>query len=144
MQGSFDSPNICFNKKIGSGMVNPTNAHLTYGLGNRWAHGAVHHTAFYTILAPNQPSCIRFLSEGSNDWALVAASSLHAGGVNVALCDASVRFINESIDAGDPAVDPQTATGLISDAYLSYGGASIHGVWGALGTAGGAENVPVP
>jgi prepilin-type processing-associated H-X9-DG protein len=139
--GSHVSPNICFNKQIGSGMVNPTYSNATYGIGNRWTHGEVQHTAFYTILAPNQPSCIR--ADGT--WALVTASSYHTGGVNVALCDASVRFISETINAGDPAVDPLKATGTTANIsnpnpYVRYTGPSIHGIWGALGTVGGGES----
>ncbi|MCL2743908.1 MAG: DUF1559 domain-containing protein [Planctomycetaceae bacterium] len=135
--GSYDSPSLCFNKQIGSGMVSPTYTHATFGIGNRWTYGALHHTGFYTILAPNQPTCTR----DTGDWSLVTVSSYHPGGVNVALCDASVRFMSETIDAGDPAVNPNTATGTVTDGYREYTGSSIHGIWGALGTVAAGENV---
>jgi prepilin-type N-terminal cleavage/methylation domain-containing protein len=139
--GLFDSPSICYNKRTGQNQVNPTYTHATFGIGNRWATGTgCHHTAFYTIMSPNAPSCIR----SSHDWALPTASSFHAGGINAALCDASVRFVSETIDVGDPAVVPATATGLTGDNYRNYGGASIHGIWGALGTANAGESVSVP
>ncbi|MDR3197447.1 MAG: DUF1559 domain-containing protein [Planctomycetaceae bacterium] len=139
--GLFDSPSICYNKRTGQNQINPTYTHATFGIGNRWATGTgCHHTAFYTIMSPNSPSCIR----SSGDWALPTASSFHTGGVNVALCDASVRFISETIDVGDPAVVPATATGLTGDAYGAYGGASIHGIWGALGTVAAGESYSVP
>ena len=55
----------------------------------------------------------------------------HQTGVTIAMCDASVRFITNYIDAGDPSVTPPV-TAL---------GASKWGVWGALGTAKGGESV---
>ena len=135
--GPHDSPNLCLSMKIGSNMVSKTYAHKTYGIGNRWAHAAVQHSAFYTILPPNQPSCTR----NTGDWSQVTPSSYHTGGVNVSLCDASVRFISESINAGDPAVDPPTALGLTNpDDYMNHTGHSLHGIWGALGTVAGGES----
>ncbi|MDR2168776.1 MAG: DUF1559 domain-containing protein [Planctomycetaceae bacterium] len=138
--GSVDSPSICYNKRTGQNQVNPTYTHPTFGIGNRWASANCHHTAFYTIMSPNSPSCIR----ASHDWSLPTASSFHTGGVNVTLCDASVHFVSESINVGDPAVVPATATGLVGEAYQKYGGTSIHGIWGALGTINAGESYSVP
>jgi type II secretory pathway pseudopilin PulG len=144
--GSGDSPNICYNKKTGQNQVSPTYTHPNFGIGNRWTTGAgCHHTAFYTIMSPNSPSCVR----SGGDWALPTASSYHVNGVNAALCDASVRFISESIDAGDPAVFPPTAAGYTGDTYgdnyrKNYKGPSVHGVWGAIGTADAGETYSVP
>jgi prepilin-type N-terminal cleavage/methylation domain-containing protein/prepilin-type processing-associated H-X9-DG protein len=138
--GSFDSPSICYNKIIGNGMISPTYTHTTFGIGNRWTQASCHLTSFYTILPPNSVSCIRT----SHDWSVPTASSYHTGGVNAAFGDGSVHFISETINAGDPAVVPATATGLTGDNYRLYKGASIHGVWGALGTASAGENVAIP
>jgi hypothetical protein len=139
--GPQDSPNLCAQTKTGAGMVSPTYNHGTYGIGNRWADGGVQQSAFYTILPPNQPSCTR----NTGDWSLVTASSYHTGGVNTALCDASVHFITETINAGDPAVDPPAAVGITNpDDYMLYKGQSIHGIWGALGTVSGGESAAMP
>ncbi|MDR2642875.1 MAG: DUF1559 domain-containing protein [Planctomycetaceae bacterium] len=144
--GSGDTPNICYKKRTGQNQVSPTYTHPDFGIGNRWTTGAgCHHTAFYTIMAPNAPSCVR----STGDWALPTASSYHVGGVNVALCDASVRFISEQINAGDPAVIPPTAAGYSGDTYgdnyrINYKGPSVHGIWGALGTVDAGETDPVP
>lgn len=58
------------------------------------------------------------------------ASSYHSGGVSVAMCDASVRFIADNIETGNP--DDVLSTN-------DYRGESIRGVWGAMGTSAGGE-----
>ena len=62
----------------------------------------------------------------------MTASSFHDGGTMVAMCDAAVRFIGDSIDAGLPT---QTIKGI------SYAGQSVHGVYGALGSTKGGESL---
>jgi prepilin-type processing-associated H-X9-DG protein len=122
-------------------MIDATYNHATYGIGNRWTNGDTHHTSFFTILPPNSVSCIR----GSNhDWSMPAASSYHTGGVNAAFVDGSVRFITETIDHGAYDVQPMTVTGMNTDAYGMYGGESLYGVWGALGTAAAGETKAAP
>ena len=97
--------------------------------GTKWAHGSMSHIGFNTVLPPNGPSC----ADGTNDnttYGMVhPPTSNHPGGVNVAMGDASVRFISETIDTGNIYAAPTTQ------------GASRYGVWGALGTKDGGEAV---
>jgi prepilin-type N-terminal cleavage/methylation domain-containing protein len=90
-----------------------------------WHSGLASHIGFNTVLPPNSPNCIN--DEHGDQWGLMSATSNHAGGVNVVMGDASVRFVPNGIDAGNSsAAEPTT-------------GASPYGVWGALGTMNGGE-----
>ena len=72
------------------------------------------------------------LNPNADDYEVVIPpSSQHPGGVSVAFCDASVRFISDNIDTGN--------TGTYPVAYNAYT-PSPYGVWGALGSKSGAEN----
>jgi prepilin-type N-terminal cleavage/methylation domain-containing protein/prepilin-type processing-associated H-X9-DG protein len=64
--------------------------------GYPWREGSIWRNGFNTLLGPNKP-CYR---PNGQWWELVTpASSYHPGGVNVALCDGSTRFVSETIDA---------------------------------------------
>ena len=104
----------------GTGLIRGTD------VPSMWSDGSPHCSGFTTVLAPNSGSC----SNSTNYVAdsIISATSHHTGGVHVVLADGAVRFISNSIDTGNLAVAPTTA-------------ASPYGVWGALGTKAGSENV---
>jgi len=107
--------------------------------GRRWGDSITGYTAFFTAAPPNTPRC----GNSGESWYSLPASSYHgAGGVNVTMCDGSIKFISNTIDAGDPSVaqtNPASAT-----SPQSYSGQSIRGIWGAMGTHFGRESVDIP
>ena len=103
--------------------------------GLRWADGMPLYTGFNTILPPNREIV---MSEDRDDcWGVLGASSYHQGGAHVAMVDASVRFVADSIDAGN-AGRPSVYVGSESEP----GSGSPYGVWGALGTRASSELSP--
>lgn len=105
-----------------------------HGRGGRWADGSAGDSQFNTILPPNSPSCAVGGREAADG--LYSAGSAHLGGVNVVLVDASVRFVSEEIDCGD-LTQPTLSVEQMSSPNVP----SPYGVWGALGTVDGGEDL---
>ncbi|MGB7323395.1 MAG: DUF1559 domain-containing protein [Rubripirellula sp.] len=113
------------------------------GRGGRWADGAAGFSLVNTLLPPNQPSCA--VGGSAEVDGVYSASSLHQGGCHVLMGDGAVKFITESIEAGDAALVPvasvTTETAIETDAGQSKPAASPYGLWGALGTANNGEDL---
>ncbi|HOP76875.1 MAG TPA: DUF1559 domain-containing protein [Thermogutta sp.] len=98
--------------------------------GSKWAHGATSQIGFNTVLPPNGPACAS-LANDNTTYIILPPTSQHPGGVNVAMADASVRFVSDTVD-----------TGNLSQFWpTSHDAPSPYGVWGALGSKAGGEPV---
>lgn len=113
----------------------------SYLFGWRWADSRMPYTQWQPVLPPNSPGC----TNDGESWTLTSSSSRHPGGAQVLFCDATVHFMADSIDAGSPT---NTAIGhpLLRDPARpqDYGGPSLYGLWGALGSRAGGEAVSIP
>ncbi|TWU38794.1 putative major pilin subunit [Novipirellula aureliae] len=97
--------------------------------GMKWAAGLPAYTAFTTILPPNTEIC---LSRGRLGAGVLPAASRHQGGCHVLMGDGAVKFITDSIDAGNPLAE------VVGDG-LAAGSPSPFGLWGRLGTRASGE-----
>ncbi|TWT80769.1 hypothetical protein CA13_22150 [Planctomycetes bacterium CA13] len=100
-----------------------------FGRGYRWAVATPVQTGVLTILAPNREVCNAY---SHNSESTAPPSSRHQGGVHVLMGDGAVRFITDSIEAGDSSADGR---------FLNNrpGGQSPYGLWGALGSRSAKE-----
>ncbi|MFM2219158.1 MAG: hypothetical protein RL240_3476 [Planctomycetota bacterium] len=125
--GNVQPPSGCLRVKLGDrynpAMVN--NGDLWHSQGMRWHDGDYNHASIQTILPPNSPSCNTSLW----DWGISSASSYHGAGAHVVFADNNVRFIPNSVDAGDAGrLGPEGNDGPRSNLPSPFG------PWGAMGT----------
>lgn len=127
------SPLSCKVQWSGTAYINPSliytgDTHAGYRsmAGNAFFSGAT------TILPPNSAVCCILSGTVSPHWmgGIWSPTSEHAGGVQAAMADGTVRFINDTIDSGNLSTVAPAANGT---------GKSPYGVWGALGTKNGRE-----
>ena len=129
--GEFDDefamllqPSICANKIDNTRPqffpVGTTVTTGTQGRGFRWADARLVFNSFQTILPPNSPSCL-IGTDGAEGFS--TAGSRHQGGCHILMGDGAVKFITDSIEAGNQDAAP-----------AAPGEASPYGLWGSLGT----------
>ncbi len=105
-----------------------------WGRGYRWADRMPVFTCVFTVLAPNKALC----SERDDRRDAVASiSSRHQGGCHVLMGDGAVKFITDSIEAGDSTFQQHSSVAGAPAA----GSGSNYGLWGQLGTRAGKETI---
>lgn len=134
-QGSWTwDPSPCKNATSDGRTLNSTVTVST----NAWRGGRMFdwrliYSHFHTILPPNSPSCYCNLNadvETADGY--FTATSNHPGGVNAGRLDGSVSFITNTVDTNGL---PAAKQGRF------FSGESPYGVWGAMGSPNGGENV---
>jgi prepilin-type N-terminal cleavage/methylation domain-containing protein/prepilin-type processing-associated H-X9-DG protein len=104
--------------------------------GRCFADGHWTYTGFNTILPPNSASC---RSDGAafHLSGIMSAGSYHQGGAHVLMADGAVKFVTDSVEAGNSASITVSSSG---GTYLPAGSQSPYGIWGAAGTRGAKES----
>ena len=134
----YFTPSVCAAARGTDGDIAGNYSVVTVGdqlLGQRWGDAHQPYTLFYTILPPNAPTCC----VGNENCVVTTASSYHSGGVNCCMGDGSVRFVSDTIDCGDQTNDLYSVVPN-KERPQDYGGKTVYGVWGAMGTASGGES----
>lgn len=116
---------------------------ITNRRGFRWGDFLPICNQFNTILPPNSELC---WNSTTTQWGVAPPSSQHQGGCHVVMCDGAVKFITDSIEAGNsrsPVVYCNLSTGTPpnNNSPVPAGAQSPYGLWGALGTRASAEPI---
>ncbi|WP_404304827.1 DUF1559 family PulG-like putative transporter [Neorhodopirellula lusitana] len=145
----LNNPKLCEEVGMADGWLDPSRPGFWTGgadtsevtqRGYRWADYHPMHTQFNTVLPPNAEVCTVSKSER---YGVLPSSSHHLGGVHLLLADGAVKFVTDSIDAGNPK-SPCVfcdATSSGDDSSLPAGSHSPYGLWGALGTRASRESI---
>jgi prepilin-type N-terminal cleavage/methylation domain-containing protein/prepilin-type processing-associated H-X9-DG protein len=103
--------------------------------GARWADFLPMFTGVHTILPPNRETCSQ---NNSGNTAMGTAGSRHQGGCHVLMTDGAVRFVTDSIEAGNSSAQSVFNGG---SGGAAPGSISPYGLWGALGTRASKETI---
>ena len=117
----------------------PTTASTPIVLKSRgacWASPSPGLTQCNTILPPNREYCNRANQIFASNPGTLTMSSRHQGGAHVLMADGAVKFVTDSIEAGN-----SNAPGVVNGGTgaRSPGSPSPYGLWGALGTRASKE-----
>ncbi|MEM1225631.1 MAG: DUF1559 domain-containing protein [Planctomycetota bacterium] len=119
----------------GTGCTAPNLSGANQKRGFRWSDARPVYTGFTTILPPNTP--IAMEQSGDNHGICGSTSSRHQGGAHVLMGDGAVKFITDSIEAGDSRA--QNVRLNATETFAQPGSQSPYGIWGALGTRASRE-----
>ncbi|WP_044303229.1 DUF1559 domain-containing protein [Rhodopirellula sallentina] len=136
------NPGLCLNN---AGMIDPERPQFwldaslsdssNTARGSLWAASEMILCAFNTIHGPNKPLCV---TTNSAYDGVCPPSSRHQGGCHVLMGDGAVKFITDSIEAGDPN---HGSVALGQTGARAPGSKSPYGLWGALGTRASKETI---
>ncbi|GAA5506004.1 DUF1559 domain-containing protein [Novipirellula caenicola] len=102
--------------------------------GYKWALGRPMYGSVNTILPPNSELCMSNTYHGTSG--IFPPSSRHQGGCHVLLTDGAVKFITNSIEAGN-----SNSAQVYEGGPIAQGAQSPFGLWGALGTRASKETI---
>ncbi len=117
-----------------TGVTLDTNAGRERGF--RWAVGSIMDSGFVTILPPNTELCS---GDGPEGGLIASTSSRHQGGTHVLMADGAVKFITDSIEAGNSNAPMVWVEPAPNTSTTPAGAISPYGLWGSLGTRAGKE-----
>ncbi|MGV3483763.1 MAG: DUF1559 domain-containing protein, partial [Planctomycetaceae bacterium] len=103
--------------------------------GSKWMAANTVYSAFFTMLPPNSEVCYH---GNHHEEYLASISSHHQGGAHVLMADAAVKFVTDSIEAGNVNSAQVKIQGSPA-VELPAGSQSPFGLWGALGTRASKE-----
>jgi len=106
-----------------------------FSRGGSWAHAFHGITGVYTVLPPNRELCGY---QGAEHPGQYPPGSFHQGGCHVLMGDGAVKFITDSIEAGNSRAGIVRPGGA---GLQAPGSASQYGLWGSLGTRGSKETI---
>jgi prepilin-type N-terminal cleavage/methylation domain-containing protein/prepilin-type processing-associated H-X9-DG protein len=117
------------------------------GRGYKWANAHSLYSGINTILPPNSEICSDENAgggAGAGKEGVFPPSSRHQGGVHVLMGDGAVKFVTDSIEAGDSNNGTVRQAGVATPEPSKptiAGSQSPFGLWGALGTRAASETV---
>jgi prepilin-type processing-associated H-X9-DG protein len=117
------------------------------GRGYKWANANSVYSGMNTILPPNSEICSDENAggtAGAGKEGVFPPSSRHQGGAHVLMGDGAVKYITDSIEAGDSNNGTVRQAGVATPEPSKptiAGSQSPFGLWGALGTRAASETI---